>query len=224
MTTAFDQLLCDYPHKKARDLRSAMAEALAEFVRTITFTYPYSAQPTSLGAVYKEWAEFERKALSSGGPLPVAAVLPDRVTEADSSLVPRLLEETWCQTSDGTQGLGLFAVSTKEMPAVLMVRAYSKPQRQAIISAVEDAFFDLPVPGKTGNPFRYGKVLDMPSYYDRTVTFSLENHQLLDNASSAAENRWMVQFELTGIAEHVLPCRVPALDARVSLVVDQESA
>ena len=230
--------LKEFPFKKARDLRSAMAKELARYLETLAYTFPATRTPRKLAAVYDEWASFEQRALSAGGALPAAAVLPDRALPDADAFVPRLLEETWSggdpnaldpigakqfPIGDGTlDGFGLWAVAEKVVPFLVLVRAASEPQRQAIVSALEDAFVEVPDPGSGKTQVRWGIVTTMPDYYGRAVRFTLKAHQLLDSESTAKENRWMVQVELQAEAKQVLLARVPAMDARV-LVVDMDT-
>lgn len=230
-----------FPFRKRRDLRSAMAKALAGYLAGLEYSFPATRTPKKLAAVYEEWAEFERRALSAGGALPAAAVLPDRpVPEADA-FVPRILEETWTggdpyilgddgrprfPVGQGTgDGYALFAVSEKVVPMVVIVRAASKPQRQAIVSVFEDSFHELGVGAPTlyPEPVRWGKVLTLDDYYGRPCRFTLGAHQLLGDAGTAKENRWLVQFELQAEAKQVAVARVAAMDARTQLVVDGEA-
>lgn len=231
-----------FPFKKRRDLRSAMAKALAGYVAGLEYSFPATRTPRKLAAVYERWADFERRALSAGGALPAAAVLPDRpVPEADA-FVPRLLEETWtggdpalCDESGrqrfpvglGTgDGFALFAVSEKVVPMVVVVRAVSDPQRQAIVSVFEDSFHELGVgaPVLYPEPVRWGKVLTLADYYDQPCRFTLGAHQLLGDSGTAKENRWLVQFEVLAEAKQCAVARVAAMDARVQVVVDGEAA
>lgn len=227
-------VLADYPFKKARDLRSAMAGALARYMAELTFTFPATKTPTKLAAVYEEWATFETRAIIPGGPLPAAVVLPDKALADDDAFTPRILEETWTGAplnDDGSQvveggigdgsgdGFALWVVAEKVVPFLVVARAKSRPQRQAIVSMMEDAFIRA---GDADGPRTptYGIVLTMPDYYERAVRFTFESHELLTSESSAKENRWLVQFALTAEAKQCVVRRAVAMDARVQLVVD----
>lgn len=232
--------LKEFPFKKARDLRSAMAKELARYLETLAYTFPATRTPRKLAAVYDEWASFEQRALSAGGALPAAAVLPDRALPDADAFVPRLLEETWTggdpfaldvdgskQFPAGTgkgDGYALFAVAEKVVPFLVLVRAVSKPQRQAIISVFEDSFHDLGADPLKHGALRWGKVLVLSDYYSRPCRYTLGGHQLLDSTGPAKENRWLVQFEILGEAKQCAVARVPAMDVRVQTVVDGEAA
>ncbi|TAL46145.1 MAG: hypothetical protein EPN91_00825, partial [Salinibacterium sp.] len=103
-------LLKNYPLTKSRDVGSAMTDALAAYIaQNVTYSYPVSKVPRTMAKVYDNWAEFHQVALSANGLLPAAAVLPDEVKYDDSSLSPRMLEDTW--VSDGQDGYALFGVA-----------------------------------------------------------------------------------------------------------------
>lgn len=216
-------LIDHYPYRKKRDLRSAMAETLAAHLAGLEFTAPAYAEPRKFRQVFYEWAAFERYALAKaqGGSLPAAAVLPDTADQGDSSLTPRVLEDTW--RTDGTDGYALVEIAEKIVPFLVVVRATSKAERQAIISAVEDAFVASSTL-KRPTPVAYGLQLTMASYYERKARYTLLRHTLLDQEVSAQESRRLAQFEIQAQAQHVVLRRIPAMDARVQVVVDGELA
>jgi len=210
-------LLSSYPYRKRRDLRSAMGETLVNFVRSLQFDRPFSTAPFGLRDIYYEWPVFEKVALSAEGALPAGVLLPDTATEEDSQLTPSLIEDTWM--SNGIDGYGLFKISEKVVTFLLVVRAASKPQRQAIVSGIEDAFAEAEALRRP-TPLTYGRLLQMDSYYQRKARFTLLNHRLLDQAQAATESRYLCQFEIQSQAPHVLLRRVPAMDPRVEVMVD----
>ncbi len=211
----------NYPYRKRRDLRSSMAETLANFVAGLEFGAPFSSTPFKLRKTYFEWAEFEQRALTSEGLLPAAAILPDRAQEEDSQLSPSMIEDTW--VSDGINGFALFKLSEKVVPFFMVVRAASKPQRQAIISTIEDAFVEVNALNRP-TPLTYGRLLTMDSYYQRKARFTHLSNQIFDQDASAKESRYLVQFEILAQAPHVVLRRVPAMDPRVNVVVDNVGA
>lgn len=210
-----------YPFRKRRDLRSAAAETLAQYIAGLEFAAPASATPFKLKKTYFEWAEFERNALTSEGLLPAAAILPDRAAEEDSQLSPSLIEDTWI--SDGVNGYGLFKLSEKNIPFLLVVRAASKPQRQAIVSTIEDAFVEVDALNRP-TPLTYGRFLTMDSYYQRRARYTHLSNQIFDQEASAKESRYLAQFEIMAQAPHVVLRAVPAMDPRIRVVVDQVGA
>lgn len=243
--------LKDYPLKATTDARSAMAERLASFVKELEFTLPRSGQVFHLKAVYDTWADFNQRAMSGGGALPAAAVLPDRPIYEPSSLTPRPIDRTWsggdpteCDAhgrrlypyGDGS-GVGFLLYTHSEIvvPFVLVFRAKTKPQRKAIAKRLEEVFVEdgavrpdvsllnpavPPVPEATAQPVRYGRLLEVPNYYNRKARFTLEAQQLLDAEASARENRWLGQFEIRGHMQVCVLRFARAMKPRVSVVVD----
>jgi hypothetical protein len=209
--------LCDYPFRKTRDIRTAMAETLSTYLAQLEFDLPATTEQRRFAAAYATWAEFEQSAKSEGGRLPVVAVLPDEGKYDDSSLSPRILEETW--RSDGTGGYALFAIAEFEVPFVALVRARSKGEREAITSVLEDAFVE-PGEAQDAGPLRYGRLLTMPAYYGRTARYTLLTQRLLDSGDFAIRHRWMSQFELLAQAQHVVVRKAAAMSSRVQVVVD----
>lgn len=252
-------LLSQYPLRKTRDVRSAMAEALAALVRGVSFSLPKSTTPFSFAAVYDTWATFQNTATSAGGKLPAAAVLPDRPVYEAASLTPRMIDDTWsggpvvtpaeiqagAAPTLGTgagDGFALFAIAEVVVPFVLVVRGSSIPIRKAIVSQLEDLFVEdqsLPDPSsvnprtlpKTGGPgieppdasvqpVRYGRLLTLPSYYNRKARFTLLSQQILDSEESALGNRWLAQFEIQGHCQVVVLRRVKAMSPRLQTVLN----
>lgn len=211
-------LLADYPFRKTRDIRSAMAETLAQYILTFDFDLPVcSATKPSFAEVYDTWADFESNAKSAGGRLPAAAILPDKGTYDDSSFTPRMLEETW--KTDGRDGWALYAIAEYDVPFLVVVRAKSSEQRKAIVSHFEDAFVETTEPADP-DPGHYGKRIAMPSYYGRIARFTLLSQELLDSSEFAIRNRWMAQFEFTAQAQHCVLRRVPAMAPHVHVVIN----
>lgn len=244
----------DYPLKATTDARSAMAERLAQFVAELDFTAPRSTQVFNLRAVYDTWATFTDRAMSGGGLLPAAAVLPDRPVYEGGGLTPNPIDETWSggdptecwpdgrrkyPIGDGTgDGFVLYTHSEIVVPFVLVFRAKTKPQRKAIAKRLEEVFIEdgavkpdksllnqnIPVPEATAQPVRYGRLLEVPKYYNRKARFTLKSQQLLDSESAAIQNRWLAQFELEGHMQVCVLRRVRAMKPRVQVVVDGTTA
>jgi hypothetical protein len=246
--------LSKYPYRKTRDARSAMAEALRDYVKRQTFSLPKTTQAFQFAAVYENWASFSDTASTSGGKLPAAAVLPDRPIYDNSSMTPRMLEESWsggdpslCRdgrklypNGDGSgDGFALVTLAELTVPFVLLVRASSNPMRKAIVSKLEDLFLEdgtllpdvaslnpkIPVSSPETldaevNPVRYGRLIEVPSYYSRKARFTLQSQQLLDTETAAIENRWLAQFEIEGQIQVCVLRRVRAMKPRVQIVAD----
>jgi hypothetical protein len=238
-----------YPLRKTRDVRSAMTHALASYVAGLEFALPRTSTPFKFAAVYDSWAEFHDRAMSAGGKLPAAAILPDRLTHVGSSTAPRMLEWSWsggdpaaCSSGgrllyphgDGSgNGFALFARDEVQANFVLLVRGRTIAQRKAIVSVLEDSFVEdsseadpsavhpLTVDRSLlGQPIREGRLLTLSSYYDLPARFSLRAETILDSEMSAEENRWLVQIELLGEAMVAgPPKRVSSMKPRVDLLV-----
>ncbi len=243
-------LLKDYPLKATTDARSAMAEGLAREVSKIRATLPKSGREFGFRIIYDTWARFEQRAVSSDGLLPAAAILPDRPVYEDSSLTPRMIEETWSGgdplelKEDGSvryplgtgagDGFALYTIAEMVVPFVFVFRAQTSSQRKAFVKRLEEFFVedgallpepstlskDVPVPDAQFQPVRYGRRIELGNYYKRKARFTLQAQQLLDSESSARENRWMAQFELTGHVQVCVLRRVRAMSPRVQTVVN----
>lgn len=235
--------LADYPLKKLTDARSAMARALSAYIGGLTFTLPKTTEPFKLAAVYPSWAQFFDRAISADGKLPAAAVLPDRLQVADPSLTPRIMEETWSggEVCPGTLGNGtgdgfaLFSVAEAVVPFVVVVRTAGEKQREAIVSGIEDAFVEdgsFLDPGvlppvflsrveDREHPIRFGRLIQVPDYYDQKARFTLLAIQVTDSEQSARENRWTVLFEIGAQMTLCVPRRVRAMRPKVVLSVNE---
>lgn len=242
-------LLTDYPLKATKDARSAMAEGLARELATLKATLPRSGTPTKFAAIYDTWATFMQRAMSAGGKLPAATVLPDRPLYDASSLTPRALEETWSggdpdtldhygnqmyPIGDGSgDGYVLYTIAELVVPFVVVFRTVTRSQRQAFVKRIEENFVEdggikpdpaslpkIPVPDADRAPVRYGRLVELPSYYNRKARFTLQAQQLLDTESSAGENRWLAQFEFQGHVQVCVLRRGRAMRTRVQTVVD----
>lgn len=221
-----------------------MARELARFVAKLRFTMPKSTEEFGFAKVYSSWASFNARALSGDGPVPAAAVLPDRPIYDANGMVPSMIESTWsggdpnliddqCRRlypiGDGTgRGFALFTTAELVVPFVIIFRARSEPERSAIVRVMETAFVEdgsiipdiatlnpLFVPDEAEHPIRYGRVLTMRDYYDRKVRLTIDAQQLLDSESSVGENRWMAQFEISGQAQVCVVRRVLGMNPKL---------
>lgn len=211
-----------------------MAEALSTHIRTLTYSLPVSTKARALAAVFSDWPTFDKRGLSAGGLTPSAAVLPDRGVYDDSALTPRPIDSSWW--TDGRDGYVLWEVAEYECPMVVVVRAKNKPERKAIMLAIEESFVQtgepttVPLPSvsiapqrfrpRPESPIRYGLILALPGYYNQRVRFTLIAQQLLDSEELAASNRWMCQVEIIASGTVLVLRRAPALRASVVLKVD----
>lgn len=240
--------LADYPFKKTRDIRGAVALGMARFLAGRTYALPRTTVPFKLAKIYDRWASFNDHATGDGF-LPAAAVLADRATYTEEFLTPNILEHTWsggdpdecdekCKPAypygDGS-GRGWALVETTEVtvPIVVVVRAVSYDARRSIFAGLEEAFvecghlpdpaaFDRGVdPGFPDIP-RYGVRLELPEYYKRSCLYTLKSSAAPESDRAARENRWEAIFELdaTLTACGVVPLTLHRPQVRV--VVDGE--
>jgi hypothetical protein len=151
-------LLKDYPLKGLTDSRTAMAERLRDFVAALVFKFPKTGTGFRFQKVYEEWAEFRDRAMSGGGKLPAAAVLPERPIPEAASFGPRIIESTWSGgdpselKDNGDQrfplgtgagdGFALYEVAQRQANFLLLYRTKTKTQRRAIQKVLEEAFIE----------------------------------------------------------------------------------
>jgi hypothetical protein len=245
--------VADYPLKGLADVRSAIVFELASFLQKLDFSFPKTTEPFRFapGAVYPDWPTWNTRAMSAGGMLPAAAILPDRPTFVPSCLTPSFLDETWSGgdptllNPDGSQqyplgdasgrGFGLFKVSEIDVPIVVLFRAVNKPQRRAIMRTLEQAFVDsvgidhtterLPmgVAEALVSPPHYGRFLKLTRYYNRQCRFVLQASQLLDSEALAGANRWIGQLEISANTSVCVLRRVRGMTPQVRLTLDDQA-
>jgi len=170
-----------------------------------------------------------------------AALGPRAIEDTWGGGDPNELTDLGCRRypiGDGS-GIGpvLHEVSQLTVPLVLVVRAKTEAQRSAIVRGFEAGAFvedgslpspstlnpQIPIPPELDvkvQPTRYGRVLEVPTYFNRRARFTLDGHQILDSAVTVGENRWIAQFEVTA---HMPVCVVRvarAMSTRVELLVD----
>lgn len=205
---------------KTKHIRDAMAEALRDYVNTIKFSFPASTEPKGFAAVYRSWAQFEDRAVSTGGALPAATVLPGELVHVGDILSPRMMPGTWHQDTEDGKLYSLWHTEEAQTEFLIVTRAASSAQRDAINLAIEDAFTETGAPGHL--PARKGKLLPMPSYFGRKARFTLLNQQNLDTEAAARENRWMAQFEILGNADVVRKVEAPRFRPHIGLTFGTE--
>ncbi len=242
-------LLAKYPFKATTDARSAMAEGLAREVAKIRATLPRSGTSFGFKAIFDTWSTFNQRAMSAGGELPAAAILPDRPVYEESSLTPRALEETWSggdpedldvngvqmyPIGDGSgDGYVLYTLAEMVVPFVFVFRTVTRSQRKALTKRLEEFFIEdggllpdpaslpkIPLSDAEFQPVRFGRRIELPNYYRRKARFTLQAQQLLDTEASAGENRWLAQFELLSHVQVCVLRRGRAMKPRVQTVVN----
>lgn len=241
--------LADYPLKAKTDCRTAVAEQLADLLRSLRFTLPKTTEAFAFKNVYSTWADFSSSAKSTTD-LPAAAVLPDRPTYEAAALGPRTIEETWsggdpCEVDESGRriyplgdatGAGFVLVHVAELviPLVVSIRTTTRAARAAIVrvlegTLVEDGLlFDpsqvnqaLPeVWAAKAHPVRYGRLLELSRYYRRKARYTLLSHTLLDGSDSATENRFAAQFEILSQAPVCVVRRGRGMSVATEIVVN----
>lgn len=150
---------------------------------------------------------------------------------------------------DGSgDGFALYEVAQREARFLLLFRCSTKTQRRAIFTSLEEAFIEdgslldpaslnpdvappesMPdppiaqaqIPDAAVQPVRYGRLLKVSRYFDRTARFTIvSGPEPLDTEASAHENRWMGQVEILGHMQICTLRRVRGMKPRVELVVD----
>ncbi len=205
-----------YPFKKRMDIGGAMVAALQAYLKTISFDLPASTTPVKFLDVYDNWATFQDAAFSANGKVPIAVVAADEVTYDASNFTPRVLEDTWMSNDLG--GWVLFATSEAVLPITVVLRAKSKSQRRAMLSAVEDAFNELGSDASRDSPIRYGKLLALPDYFSRKARFTLLRSRVVNTEDSATQERWLAELSMEAHAVAVKLEWMPALSCRVRIV------
>lgn len=242
--------LAKYPLRATKDSRQALGQGLSDIVSSVRATFPKSNKPIGFKAVYDTWAQFNDRAMSSGGKVPAAAILPDRPEYEASSLTPHIIDCTWsggdpCERDqygrirypigDGSgDGFALFKTSEIIVPFVLVFRAISPAQRTAFMKRFEEIFNEdgallpdpstlnpnLPVFDEEFHPVRYGRIITLEKYYQRKARFTLIAQQTLDTESTAEENRYVGQIELRGETSVCVLRRIRAMRPRIQVVVN----
>lgn len=243
-----------YPFRARCDARTAIAKTLADFLESLSFTLPKVTAPFRFAKVHDRWSSWESSAMSAGGLIPAAAVLPDRLIYEDSSFTPREIEETWSggdpsdlddfgkklfPIGDGSgDGFVLFEVCQVMLPIIVLYRGKSRPQAEAIAKKLEEVFIEdagivpdytsisevIPVPPDALQPIRYGLRLTAKRYFNRKVRYTQVAQQLMDSEANARENRWIGQFEMEAHMQLCVVRRGRAMKPRIELVVDGEPA
>jgi hypothetical protein len=204
---------------KTRHLRDAMATTLRDYINTLQFSLPASTEPKGFAEVYRSWAKFESRALTAVGKLPAATVLPGELTYPPDYLTPRMDADSWHRDSEDGELYSIWMLKAAEAPFLVVARATSDIQRDAINLAFEDAFSETGTPGAEDFS-REGKLLTMDSYFGRKARFTLLSQQNLDSEATARENRWLAQFEILGHSDIARKVKTPRFKPRVRLRVN----
>lgn len=172
-----------FSRKQTEDLETAISLAVA---RTIggQFTGPGGVGKIGFSQVHEDWPSFEQAYV-----FPTATVLPDEpLVYGPSHMVPRLLEDTW--EPRGEPGLGLYELCEATRDLTLQYRAGTPAERNALKAGLETAFVAPEVTLAPVAGARFGVLVTMPEYWGLTVRLAIADSMKLDDAESAAQNRW----------------------------------
>lgn len=170
--------------------RDAMAEVLAEYLRTATFrVWGADAQDTEfqLTSVLTEWPD-----ASATLDYPCASIVEQTDTFHEAhNFTPTPLEETLglfdsCVSENGMPRTVLWKSAEASVNFQLDFWTSNKPERQAIEAELGALF--------SPNEGRFGALLGgHPRYFDRPVRCTLLSHRRVDNGTTAYANERRLQ-------------------------------
>lgn len=207
----------DYSRVATRDVRSAMAAALADKLAQLEF---YNPNPFRFHAVFDEWPRYMDKFLS-----PSACVLPGSWRYADALMTPTLCEDTIEPLNpDGTMagaGFALYKLSEVEVDLEVSLRASSTAEREAIILGMEQTFRAPNLLMDEAAGPRYGVVLPLPDYFGVSARFALMGARVIDDEDRAMREQRDAVFTVSAQAPQVTVGPVFPLNMKTRLVVGQ---
>lgn len=166
----------DYSRKATRDVRSAMASALAAYVAGLSFDLE-DGNILKFAEVFSEWPAYLDRNVC-----PSACVLPGSWKYGDSMLTPTLIESTW--EPQGGSGWGLYKTAEAEVELELSLRASSAYERERLILGLEESFHHAEVlMSQQGAANRI--ILPLPAYYGLSARYSLLSGRLIDSEEQA---------------------------------------
>jgi hypothetical protein len=201
-----------FSRKATTDLETAISLAVARAVSG-QFTGPGGAGKIAFTQVFEDWPSFESYYVP-----PSAVILPDEpLVFGPSQLVPRLLEETWEPV--GEPGLGLYELAEASREIGLQYRAGTAAERNALKAGLETAFVAPEVTLAPVNGARYGALVPMPEYWGLTARLAIVDSIKLDDADSAAQNRWEGRVTIRAQAKLVKLAIVQPFRVRIREVI-----
>lgn len=165
-----------YSRRASRDVRSAIAAAIARHLEAITFFN--SGGAFRLAAVFDEWPSYLDRYVA-----PSACVLPSSWRYVDALMTPTLMEDTW--EVKGEPGFGLYKLSEVDLELEVSMRTSNVVEREQLILGIEESF---QAPGLLMNEAsgpRYGLILPLPDYYGLTARVSLMDFRVIDDEERA---------------------------------------
>lgn len=166
----------DYSRRATRDVRGAMACALARYLASLTFE-----GGARFTGVFDEWPSYLKRYRP-----PAACVLPSTWTY-DGWMTPTLLEDTW--EPKGQQGFGLYETAEATGELQISIGTSSPAEREILIQGVEDAFTDPQGLMSERKGPRNAILLPMPEYYGLHARYSLLRGQIIDDEDRAMREK-----------------------------------
>lgn len=193
-----------------------MAETLAVFLRAQRF--PDQSGGTQFAEVFAEWPSADDRFVT-----PAACVLPTGpMSYAEARLTPTLLEDTW--EVRGEPGFGLYALADAECDFEVQVRCPTGGERDDIVQGFEGLFVEDGLLMNHQQGRRYGRVINLATYFALPARFSLQSVSILDDTDTALRNRNEAKFVVRAQAKQVKIGRVMPFVLKIVETVDGEPA
>lgn len=196
-----------YTDVQETDARTALARALAEYVRQVEVV-GLGGRAVKLAAVRDEWAEPDEKAR-----YPYACVDAEGAQQYDSSgLQPKITPVT----AVAQAGRHAYIIHQSNLTATLRLGVWctDKEQRVAVCAALERAFWPV--------TFTSGFRLDMPHYFGARARFEARSGEYADAPDEALRGHFRVSFVLAAEGPVIRLERRPTMV--VSAIVKAEGA
>jgi hypothetical protein len=199
-----------YSRKATRDVKSAMAQALARHLEGLEFFNPSRFQ---FAAVFDEWPSYLDRYVP-----PSACVLPTSAKYADALFTPTLLEDTW--EVKGEAGFGLYKLAEMDVDMEVSIRCAHVSERDAVMLGVEQSFvFPELLMSEAFGP-RYGIMLPLPDYYGLCARFALSASRVIDDEDHAIREQRDAVFTVSAQASVVRVGPVYPLNLKIQIMTD----
>lgn len=212
--------LQDFSRTATTDLRSAMAEALADYLRD-TLVFDAGAGVRKLERVFDDWPSYLDRYVP-----PSACVLPGAWVYSDPYLVPSLMEDTWEPQQDGKptgeRGFGLYKVAEMDVTLEASFRTNTTEERKAILLAGESLFRDPDLLMNEAKGARNAVLLEMPQYYGVCARFALVGGRVIDDEDRAMRENRDAVLTIKAEATQVVVGPVAPLNVTVRQIVGPE--
>jgi hypothetical protein len=196
-----------YSRAATRDVRAAMALALARHLKGLTFFN--AGAPYGFAQVFDEWPSYVDRYVP-----PSACVLPTGWKYGDWAFTPTLLEDTW--EIAGEPGFGLYKLSEIEVDMEVSIRTDHVVMREQVVLGVEESFVDSGLL-MTEISGRYGLILPLPEYYGLSARFALSAARVIDDEDKAMREQRNAVFTISAQAPQVRVGAVYPLNLKVTV-------